>query len=71
MAKVVSNQRENWTSDIINGTTKKHFYGKIQNAGKTGTCKNEYWNWSKQTKYEKSYTSSFEFFEKIILNIHV
>ena len=35
------------------------YTNKYKIAGKTGTCKNEYWNWSKQTKYERSYTSSF------------
>ena len=59
MEQVVSNQRENWTKDIINGTAKNIFTDKYKIAGKTGTCKNEYWNWSKQTKYERSYTSSF------------
>ena len=59
MEQVVSNQRENWTTDIINGTAKNIYTDKYKIAGKTGTCKNEYWNWSKQTKYERSYTSSF------------
>ena len=59
MEQVVSNQRENGTKDIINGTAKNIFTDKYKIAGKTGTCKNEYWNWSKQTKYERSYTSSF------------
>ena len=59
MEQVVSNQRENWTSDIINGTAKNIYTDKYKIAGKTGTCKNEYWNWSRQTKYERSYTSSF------------
>ena len=59
MEQVVSNQRENWTSDIINGTAKNIYTDKYKIAGKTGTCKNEYWKWSKQTKYERSYTSSF------------
>ena len=59
MEQVVSNQRENWTSDIVNGTANNIYTNKYKIAGKTGTCKNEYWNWSKQTKYERSYTSSF------------
>ncbi len=59
MEEVVSNQRSNWTTDIINGTAKNIFTEKYKIAGKTGTCKNEYWNWSKKTKYNKSYTSSF------------
>ena len=59
MEQVVSNQRKNWTSDIINGTAKNIYTDKYRIAGKTGTCKNEYWNWSRQTKYERSYTSSF------------
>ena len=59
MEEVVSNQRSNWTTDIINGTAKNIFTEKYKIAGKTGTCKNAYWNWSKKTKYNKSYTSSF------------
>ena len=59
MEEVVSNQRTNWTTDIINGTAKNIYTEKYKIAGKTGTCKNEYWNWSKKTKYNKSYTSSF------------
>jgi len=59
MEQVVSNQRTNWTTDIINGTAKNIYTDKYKIAGKTGTCKNEYWNWSEKTKYNRSYTSSF------------
>ena len=59
MEQVVSNQRDNWSNDIINGTAKNIYTDKYKIAGKTGTCKNEYWNWLNKTKYERSYTSSF------------
>ena len=59
MEQVVSNQRDNWSNDVINGTAKNIYTDKYKIAGKTGTCKNEYWNWLNKTKYERSYTSSF------------
>ena len=59
MEQVVSNKRINWTTDIINGTANNIYTDKYKIAGKTGTCKIEFWNWSKKTKYERSYTSSF------------
>ena len=37
MEQVVSNQRENWSSDIINGTAKNIYTHKYKIAGKTGT----------------------------------
>ena len=59
MEQVVSNQRENWTTDKINGTASNIYTEKYTIAGKTGTVKNEFWNWSKKTKYNRSYTASF------------
>ena len=59
MEQVVSNQRENWTTDVINGTAKNIYTEKYSIAGKTGTIKNEFWKWSEKTKYNRTYTASF------------
>ena len=59
MEQVVSNQKENWTTDKINGTASNIYTEKYTIAGKTGTVKNEFWNWNKKTKYDRSYTASF------------
>ncbi|MBT6815219.1 MAG: transpeptidase family protein [Flavobacteriales bacterium] len=59
MEQVVSNQRENWTTDVINGTAKNIYTEQYSIAGKTGTIKNEFWKWSEKTKYNRTYTASF------------
>ncbi len=59
MEQVVSNQKDNDSDDKIYGTASNIYTNKYSIAGKTGTCKNEYWNWDKKTKYERSYTASF------------
>ena len=59
LEQVVSNQRENRTTDIINGTAKNIFTTEYSIAGKTGTVKNEFWEWNKKTKYNRTYTASF------------
>ena len=59
MVQVVSNQRENWTTDKINGTSANIYTDKYTIAGKTGTVKNEFWKWSEKTKFYRTYTASF------------
>ena len=59
MERVVSDRRENWTTDKINGTARDLYTDKYKIAGKTGTCKIEFWKWNQKTKYTRSYTASF------------
>ena len=59
MEQVVSNKRENWNTDDINGTANNIYTEKYSIAGKTGTIKNEFWKWSEKTKYNRTYTASF------------
>ena len=58
MERVVSDRRENY-SDKINGTARDLYTEKYKIAGKTGTCKIEFWKWNQKTKYTRSYTASF------------
>ena len=59
MERVISDRRENWTTDKINGTARSLYTPEYKIAGKTGTCKIEFWKWSEKTKYTRSYTASF------------
>jgi cell division protein FtsI (penicillin-binding protein 3) len=59
MERVISDRRENWTTDKINGTARSLYTPKYKIAGKTGTCKIEFWKWSEKTKDTRSYTASF------------
>ena len=59
MERVVSDRRENWTTDKINVTARVLYTDKYNIAGKTGTCKIEFWKWNQKTKYTRSYTASF------------
>ncbi|MGY8988841.1 MAG: penicillin-binding transpeptidase domain-containing protein, partial [Flavobacteriales bacterium] len=59
MERVISDRRENWTTDKIYGTARSLYTPEYKIAGKTGTCKIEFWKWSEKTKYTRSYTASF------------